>query len=403
MRVLYVNSVCGKGSTGKIVEQLADAVIAGGGEALVCYGRNGYEGVIPSFRFCSDNANKINALMQRIFDNEGLGLRSPTKKLIKKIKEFNPDVIHLHNLHGYYLNYKLLFEFLAKSKIKVVWTLHDCWAFSGHCAYFDFSACNKWETGCYNCPNKKEYPKSLLSDNSKKQYKLKKQTFLSLKAKQTIIVSPSNWLDNLVSKSFLKEYKHIVLNNGIDTDIFKRTDNHSFDKVMDRSKKIVLAVAGNWCPRKGYNDVIKIAEGLDDEYKVVMVGVSDKQFEELKDTDITAIKRTSSQTELAELYSMAYCFINTTYEDNYPTVNLEALACGCPVITYDTGGSVEPITEENGIIVEQGNIEEMLAAIQNSIKTDTKSGVEADDVTNYDNLFMVNNYIKLYNELLTGD
>ncbi len=363
MKVLFVNGVCGNGSTGKIVEQLADEVIKNGGESLICFGRKSYLGEIPSYKFCTKTENRINGVMQRLFDNEGLGLKTPTYMLIKIIKEFCPDVIHLHNLHGYYLNYKTLFKFLKNSSIKVVWTLHDCWTFTGHCTHFEFINCYKWKTECNHCPNKKQYPKSIFIDNSKNNFTTKKECFSSLQQNQMTIISPSKWLDNLVGQSFLKKYNHAVINNGIDLKNFYPVDFHSFDDIIDRTKKIVLAVANKWEERKGFNDVIEIGNRLPDNYQVVIVGVNDKQMLKLENSKFVGIKRTENQTQLAELYSLSSVFINTTYEDNFPTVNLEALACGCPVITYKTGGSVEVVKEENGKVVEQGNIEDMLNTI----------------------------------------
>lgn len=356
MKVLFVNSVCGYGSTGKIVERLAREVESCGGESLVCYGRYDYSGEVCAIKITSKTENYVNAFNARLLDNDGFGLKSPTKRLIKVIEEFKPDVINLHNLHGYYLNIKVLFEYLASTNIKIVWTFHDCWALTGHCVHFEYAKCDKYISSCYNCSQKKEYPTTLLLDNSKNNYEKKKALLGKIKKENLIVVTPSLWLKNIVEKSILSNFEVVCINNGVDLQNFKYK--------QCEVKKTVLTVASTWTEKKGYKDVIELASRLRGEYKVVMVGVSDKQVEELKGTDIVAIKRTSNQKELAELYRNALVFVNPTYEDNFPTTNIEALASGTPVITYKTGGSVEVIEKGNGYVVKQGNIDDLINKIR---------------------------------------
>ena len=287
----------------------------------------------------------------------GHGSYFKTKKLVKRIKQENPDIIHLHNIHGYYINYKVLFDYLKNEyQGKIFWTLHDCLPLTGHCAYFTSVNCDRWKTECHDCPKKKSYPTSLFKDRSYKNYIEKKELFTGLK--NLTIITPSDWLNKLVKKSFLKDYEVITINNGIDLNIFKKNkDIEVLKKYIIPNRKIILGVASIWEKRKGLDDIIGLSKELNNEYIIVLVGLSKPQISKIKKyKNIIGIERTDNQQELVKLYSYAYAFINPTYEDNYPTVNLEAIACGTPVITYDTGGCIEQVTKETGIISNKNNL-----------------------------------------------
>lgn len=345
MKVLMINSVCGVGSTGRICTDIADMLLSQGHECKIAYGR----GEVPekyrdiSVRIGSTFKVYCNVLKSRLFDNEGFNAVGATKKLVRWIKEYDPDVIHLHNIHGYYLNVKILFDYLKTSGKKIIWTLHDCWAFTGHCAYFDCPHCDKWRMECGKCIRVKDYPKAL-SSHAKRNYKRKKQTFCGVP--NLTIVTPSKWLSGLVEQSFLSEYQTVVINNGIDLSVFKPTESDFRERFGLTGKKIILGVASVWEKRKGFNDFLELAKLIDDSYRIVLVGVNDKQLKMLP-SSVIGIKRTNNVKELAEIYTAADVLFNPTYEDNYPTVNLEAQACGTPVITYPTGGSVESVPSEN--------------------------------------------------------
>lgn len=345
MKVLMINSVCGVGSTGRICTDIADMLLSQGHECKIAYGR----GEVPdkyrdiSVRIGSTFKVYCNVLKSRLFDNEGFSAVGATKKLVRWIKEYDPDVIHLHNIHGYYLNVKILFDYLKTSGKKIIWTLHDCWAFTGHCAYFDCPHCDKWRTECEKCIRVKDYPKALIS-HAKRNYKRKKQTFCGVP--NLTIVTPSKWLAGVVGQSFLSEYQTVVINNGIDLSVFKPTESDFRERFGLTDKKIILGVASVWEKRKGFNDFLELAKLIDDSYRIVLVGVNDKQLKMLP-SSVIGIKRTNNVKELAEIYTAADVLFNPTYEDNYPTVNLEAQACGTPVITYPTGGSVESVPSEN--------------------------------------------------------
>ncbi len=365
MRVLAINTVCGSGSTGRITCQIADVVVQNGGEAAVAYGRNYYEKgcTVPTYRIGSKIGIYTHVALSRITDRQGFFSKRATRKLVTYIEKFNPDVIHLHNIHGYYLHLPTLFNFLAVYDKPVVWTLHDCWAFTGHCAHFDFIGCDKWKTGCHHCPQKGRYPASYVLDQSKRNWIEKKDLFTSIR--DVTIVTPSQWLADLVKESFLQKYPVKVIHNGIDLSVFKPTPS-TWKEDHDIDKPIVMACAAVWDQRKGFKDVLELADLLP-EYQIVIVGISKKQADSLPG-HIIGIQRTESVEELAQIYSSADIFANPTYEEVLGLVNIEALACGTPVVTYDSGGSPECINESSGVVVTKGNISELAEAIKSTTK-----------------------------------
>lgn len=344
MKILMINSVCGIRSTGRICTDIADELTKQGHQVKIAYGRETVPEKYQKYavRIGTDLSVKADALTTRILDNAGFNSKVATKKFLDWVREYDPDVIHLHNIHGYYINLPMLFEYLAKANKKVIWTLHDCWSFTGHCAYFTYAKCDRWKKGCHDCPCKKEYPASLKRDRSELNWKQKRKMFTSVK--DMTIVTPSKWLAELVKQSYLKKYPVVVINNGIDTNIFKPTPSDFRKKYGLGEKKIILGVASVWDRRKGLKDFVKLSELIDESYAIVLVGLSEEQIKQMP-RNIICISRTNSQQELAEIYTAADVLFNPTYEDNYPTVNLEAQACGTPVITYDTGGSPESVPE----------------------------------------------------------
>ena len=386
MKVLMINSVCGIGSTGRICTDIADELTENGHECKIAFGRKAaperYQKY--AYRITSDGGVKINALKARLFDNEGFNAARATKKLISFIEEYNPDVIHLHNLHGYYLNVEVLFDYLKKADKKVVWTLHDCWAFTGHCAYFDYPECGKWRENCGNCGRLNDYPKAII-DRSERNLAKKKEIFGGVK--NLTVVTPSKWLAELVKQSFLGEYLIEVINNGIDTAVFRPTESNFKEKNGLSGKKIILGVANIWDARKGFGDFISLSKKISDDYRIVLVGLDEKQLGMLPE-NILGITRTSSAKELAEIYTAADVLFNPTYEDNYPTVNLEAQACGTPVVTYDTGGSGESVPKEN--VIAAGDVDAFLKI--------GKSQLKVKYIDKRNKSLFIDNYLKLYHE-----
>ena len=364
-KYIQINTVCNE-STGKGMYKTALKAQEEGYQSLCIYGRRkGYKD-IDSIKVGGFFSFWWHVILTTIFDSHGRhGSYFKTKKIVRILRKENPDVIHLHNIHGYYLNYPILFKYLRDEfKGEVKWTFHDCWPITGHCAHFALAKCNKWQKECHNCPNKKKYPISLFLDNSKKNYLTKKYWFTSLD--KITIITPSDWLNKLVKQSFMGKYDVITINNTIDTNIFKPTkDDSVIEKYnIPKDKKILLGVASRWYKAKGYDDFIELSKHISDDYQIVLVGVNNKQKESLKKYNIIGINRTDNQHELAVLYTYAHVFVNPTYEDNYPTVNLEAIACGTKVICYDTGGCKEQINDKTGIITDKDHLYDSIEKIQ---------------------------------------
>ena len=360
MKYLFINSVAGFGSTGRIVAEKCRELMAQGHECMIGYGRDVANcDDISTVRIGTPFDYRIHGVMSRIFDNHGFGSKAATKAFLEQVRQYDPDVIWLHNIHGYYLHIGLLFNYLRCCGKKIFWTLHDCWSFTGHCAYFDYVGCDRWKTGCHDCPQKNAYPASLLLDNSKRNFEAKSNLFSGIQ--DLTIITPSQWLANLIKQSFLKEYPVNVVYNTINTDVFKPTEGNFRERNGLKDKKIVLGVASFWERRKGLEDFIALRDMLDESISIVLVGLTTDQKEKLPD-GIIGIQRTNSVGELAEIYSAADVFFNPTYEDNYPTVNLEAKACGTRVITYDTGGCRETIGNDD-ILIPKGDLRAAAEAI----------------------------------------
>jgi glycosyltransferase involved in cell wall biosynthesis len=368
--LLQINTVVNSGSTGRIAEEIGQIVMANGWRSYIAYGRNERPSQSELIKIGNNWDIKIHGLQTRLFDRHGLASKKATKQLVQQITQIKPDVIHLHNLHGYYLNIEILFNFLNKAGIPVVWTLHDCWPITGHCTHFDFTGCEKWKTQCSQCPQKKEYPASFFTDRSKTNYILKKRLFTSVN--NLTLVPVSDWLAGLISQSYLSAYPVQVIHNGINTDIFKPVSDSSFRVKFNLQNKIILlGVASVWSPRKGLKNFVELSQNLDSNYQVILVGLTKNQIKSLP-KNIIAIERTENIQELAAIYSAADIFINPTWEDNFPTTNIEALACGTPVITYNSGGSPEAIDSDTGFVVEKGNIEALIKAVK-QIKAKNKT------------------------------
>lgn len=392
MKLLQINSTCGFGSTGRIAVDILNTVTQKGGEGLICYGRGSAPNGVPSYKIGSEMLVKLHGALSRITDRQGFYSTKATKKLVEQIKEYNPDIIHLHNVHGYYLDIRVLFDYLKNCGKPIVWTLHDCWSFTGHCAYFTASGCEKWKTGCKNCPSKKEYPSSLILDSSEKNFNEKKALFTVLS--DVTLVTPSVWLKDLAENSFLGKYPVKVIGNGINTNIFKPTESDFRKEHNLENKTVYLGVASVWEERKGLGDLIKTAQLLGKNEKMVLVGLSGEQLSNLPD-GIIGIERTESAEELAGIYTAADVFLNPTYEDNYPTTNLEAISCGTPVVTYKTGGSPESVANGFGCFVAVGDIDAMYKAAK------TLAGVKINSDGKFDARIRYAEYLKLYESLLS--
>ena len=369
-RVLLVNTVCGTGSVGRLVAGLYHTLEAHGYECLVAYGRGEAPADIRAYRIGTDRDVYIHGAMSRLNDRHGFYSRRATLDFIAMIREYDPDIIHLHNIHGYYLNVGVLFTYLKKCGKKIIWTLHDCWSFTGHCSHFEYIGCTKWLNGCFKCEQLKEYPKSFGMDSSIQNYKDKKELFTGIN--DLTIVTPSEWLKDKVRQSFLREYPVVVVPTGIDLmQFYPYPETLSEDNLIFRIKKglslrnktILLGVANPWRERKGLKQFYMLSKSLSDRYAIILLGLNEKQIADLPD-GIIGLSRTDSTEELAALYSMADVYVNLTLEDTFPTTNLEALACGTPVVTYKAGGSPESIDETCGEVVDRNSVQGVVAAIE---------------------------------------
>lgn len=360
MKYLFINSVAGFGSTGRIAAEKCRELMKEGHECVLAFGRNQANcDDIPTIQIGSSLDYKLHGVRTRLLDDHGFGSRTATKAFLQKVRDYDPDVIWLHNIHGYYIHIGLLFDYLRTCGKQIYWTLHDCWSFTGHCAYFDFVGCDKWKTGCHACPQKGSYPASALRDNSRSNFSRKKALFTGIP--NLTLITPSRWLAELAKQSYLGEYPVEVVYNTINTDIFKPTDS-DFRKTHGLEEKtVLLGVASVWEERKGLKDFVALERLLDDSYRIVLVGVTQEQSKQLPPS-ILALSRTNSAQELAQIYSAADVFVNPTYEENYPTVNLEARACGTRVVCYDAGGSAETLGAGDSL-VPKGDVQALLAAI----------------------------------------
>ena len=330
--------------------------------SYIAYGRMARESKSQLIHIGNVASVRRHALTSRLWDNHGFASTKATKLFVKGLERINPDIIHLHNLHGYYLNVEVLFDYLKKVQKPIVWTLHDCWPMTGHCSYFDFVRCDRWKTGCYACPNLKGYPVSLFLDRSKQNFEKKKKIFTEVS--NITFVTPSHWLKSVVQESFFENYPVKVIHNGVDLDVFKpiRSEEVRSKYDIQYDTKIVLGVASIWDRRKGLNDFVQLKERMGEDVQIILVGLNEKQLSNLP-KGILGIRRTENVEELAALYAMADVFVNPTWVDNFPTTNIEALACGTPVVTYQTGGSPEAITDVTGKVVERGDVEALREAI----------------------------------------
>jgi len=394
MKVLQVNSVCGRGSTGRIAVDLYRTLEENGDECRIAFGRGQAPQGIDTIRIGSNLTTVTHAGLACITDRSGFYSTTATKAMIKEMKSWNPDIVHLHNIHGYYLNIEVLFQALFEINKPIVWTLHDCWAFTGHCAYFDDANCSRWRIGCGSCIQKTRYPPSFVFDSSARNFIDKRNAFLSVS--NLTLVTPSEWLASLVNQSFLARFNTRVIHNGIDLSVFHPVKG-IFRESNNIQGRMVLGVASIWDHRKGLDHFIKLRSILDPQDVIVLVGLSEWQKRTLP-PGMIGIVRTESVQDLVQLYTAADIFLNPTLEDNFPTVNIEALACGTPVITYQTGGSAECLTPECGLAVPKGDIQGLFSAIMSMPKTPAREEACISRSFQFSKEQMYTKYARLYRE-----
>ena len=367
MKYLFINSVAGFGSTGRIAAEKCRELMAEGHECVLAFGRDKANcDDIPTVQIGSALDYRLHAVRCRLLDDHGFGSRSATKRFLNWVKQYDPDVIWLHNIHGYYIHIGLLFDYLRNSGKEIIWTLHDCWSFTGHCAYFDFARCDKWKTGCHSCPQNHTYPQSLLLDNSRKNYEMKQSLFTGIPDLRLVV--PSRWLEKRVRQSFLKDYPVEVLYNTINRDIFKPTPGDFRKKHGLEDKIVLLGVASVWDARKGLSDFMKLAGMLDDRYKIVLIGLSPEQIQSLPDA-MLGLPRTNNLEELVQAYTEADIFLNPSVEETFGMTAMEARCCGTEAIVYQDTACEEIVNQFGGIAVPRG-AQHLYAAVKELTQED---------------------------------
>ena len=394
MKLLEINT-CNYGSTGKIMLQIAELVRKQGDKALVAYSLSQNTSIKKDEIIIGNSfSNKLHLKLAYRTGFNGCFSVLATWNFLHKIKKYEPDMLHLHNLHNCYINLPMLFRYIKRHNIKVIWTLHDCWSFTGQCPYFTMVKCNKWINGCHHCPQIDVYPAAKI-DQTKIMWKLKKKWFTNVS--DMTIVTPSQWLAGLVKQSYLKEYPIKVINNGIDLSVFNPTESNFRQKYNLTDKYILLGVAFVWEKRKGIDVFIELAKRLDYRFKIVLVG-TDEETDKMLPDNIISIHHTNDQRELAEIYTVADILVNPTREDNYPTVNMESIACGTPVLAFRTGGSPEIPDSKTGSIIDVDDIDELEKQI---IRICTEKVFSKEDcldrARNFDKELKFKEYLELYN------
>ena len=406
-KLLQINVSVNTGSTGRIAEEIGQRAIATGYDSYIAYGRDARDSQSKIIHIGSKWNNRWHGMATLFLDAHGFASNCATRRFIKQIEVIKPDVILFHNLHGYYLNIDILLTYLKDKNIPIFWTLHDCWPFTGHCSYFDAVECNKWQTHCEHCPNTKGYPKSLFLDRSQSNFDKKRALLTALP--NVTFVPVCRWMGSVVEKSYMKGRPLRVIYNGTNVDVFKPQKEDVIDDMRKKygvsGEKVILGVASTWDRRKGLLDFEWLSGQLPDDCQIVLVGLSEEQIKGLP-KGIVGIRRTESVQELATLYSLADLFVNPTYVDNFPTTNIEALACGTPVITYNTGGSPEAIDRNTGIVVPKGDKEALKESIVEVVSSTDKYGSEAcrkRAVENFNKDDRFGDYIELFNQALKAE
>ena len=394
MKILQINSFFSVGGPPRIMNGIHDMLKREGIECKIAASREQQYDAVNSIQIGSKIDVYLNAIKARLFDNEGFNAKKSTQKLIKEIEEYNPDLIHLHNLHGYYINVEELFDYLKIYGKPVVWTLHDCWPITGHCPHFSMAKCNNWISGCHDCPQKREYPKSVFMDNSPQNWKRKKNAFT--KVSNMTIVCVSKWLQNIVKKSYLSQYNTRVIYNGIDLTPFKSVESSFRRRYGLEDKKILVGVAMHWLPRKGLNDYVELSKIIGMDTVIVLVGLTDEQSTSMP-PNIIGISATTDDQNLAEIYSSADICLNLSYEETFGLTSVEALACGTPIITYDQT-AVPEIAEMFGMpVVKAGDIQALSRIIS---ETPRKEHSIKTDLSCFEQENQYRKYIELYRKLV---
>ena len=395
MKVLMINSVCGIRSTGRICTDIATELEKQGHEVKIAYGRENVPEQFQRYavRIGNDLDVRLHGIKARLLVGSGFGSKQTTEMFVEKIREYDPDIIHLHNIHGYYINIEVLFKYLKECGKPIVWTLHDCWAFTGHCSHFTAVDCSRWKTGCFGCPQKQKYPSSFFLDRSKQNWERKRKIFTGLE--RLVCVTPSEWLAGLVRQSFLGGYDVCAIPNGVDLNLFKPTESDFRKRYGLENKKIILGVATAWSESKGIREFEQLSMMLDDSFKVVLVGITPERLSAEAAERILCISRTDSVEALAGIYTAADVFVNAGKEETMGLTTVEAMSCGTPVVVSNLTAVPEVVTPDGGIVLETITAENIKFGIEKVLETDFDTRKNAE---RYEKKQQYLKYIELYKE-----
>lgn len=409
MKLVQIN-ICDFGSTGRIMRQIHDTATKNGIESWCFYGKGKQsEENNRMIKFSTPLDYYSHVFAGLVFDRYGFGSKWDTQRLIEYLKDIKPDIIHLHNIHSFVLNLEMLFEYIKYSNIKVVWTLHDSWSFTAFCGNPEFHNCEKWKYECSNCPHRLSKQgrkrRSIFYDYSRTAFRRKKNAFCDVN--NISIVSPSNWLKKNVEQSYLNYGELKTIHNGVDLDVF----NPNVIEIPEGKNEIrrnygiptdcnlLLGVASVWTDAKGLNTFFQMGKMINDNTKILLVGLNDSQMKSLPE-NIIGVKRIENVVDLAKLYAISDVFINPTLADTFPTVNMESLACGTPVVTYNTNGSPESVGEGCGYVVEQGNTKILLEMAKKAISSCDREVCRRYAEKSFDFNTTIEKYFNLYKEKL---
>lgn len=396
-KLLQINVTANWGSTGKIAEQIGVLAQKHGWESFIAYGRHMNASGNKLIKIGSTIDTYEHYLENRFFDNEGQASRRATKKFLMEVDKIKPDVVHLHNIHDHYLNFPLLFNYLAEKNIPVVWTQHDLWAITGRCCYI-MPGCERWKSECHDCLMSSGFG----IDRSTRNHQLKKQ--LLAKIPSLTIVPVSEWLGDTIRQSHLKKHPIKVIHNGIDLNVFSPQSNNVHERYcIDKQKKIILGVACPWGDRKGLRDYWELGRRLDDRFVIILVGLSEEQMKGLP-SNVIGLQKTQDQKELAELYSASDILLSLSYGETFGMTMAEAYACGTPCIVYDNTAQPEIVTSNTGRVAKTGDIDDVARLVYEMTESNFKANHTADCRLRAENMYDKNKcfdmYIDLYESIL---
>ncbi|MBQ8969409.1 MAG: glycosyltransferase [Bacteroidaceae bacterium] len=398
--LLIINVALNWGSTGKIVEGIGQLAIKDGWNVYVAHGARYFnESSLKNYQVETKLGEMFHYVESSLFDAQGRGSRYSTKKFLKVIDSIRPDIVHIHNIHGCFINYPILFDYLREKSIPVVWTLHDCWAMTGHCVHFERTHCEQWKKQCLSCPQKHDFPKSYLFDRCKSNYSLKKRLFTAIEKMK--ITTVSSWLKGVAELSYLKNFPINVVYNGVDIKLFSHIESNIREQLNIGNNKMLLAVASGFEERKGIYDFAALSKVLPSGYQIVLIGTNENDRNVLPN-NVIAISRTNSVKELAEFYSAADVLLSLSYEETFGLTIVEAMACGTPAIVYGNTAQPELITAGTGKIVPTGDIESLVKAIEEVCSKPRETYVETcrKHAMQYEESLSYQKYLDIYESII---